>query len=34
VAGVIALAVYFGFLFFLIQRKNMKKDEHVLTNEK
>jgi uncharacterized protein (DUF2062 family) len=30
VAGAIALAAYFGFLFFLIQRKHLKKDEHAL----
>jgi uncharacterized protein (DUF2062 family) len=34
VAGMVALAAYFGILFFLIQRKHLKKDEHVLINKK
>lgn len=30
VAGAIAAAIYFGLLFFLIRRKHLKKDAHVL----
>ena len=32
VAGAIALAAYFSFFFFLIRKKHLKRDEHVLVD--